>query len=234
MKKRFKIILVICSVLIIFISSNVYAHTTELSGGNTDSTCKFQLMSNGAHMGTSSTSFYYTPAIIEFDYSSNVNSASYSWAGYIYVGKNDNSSNYITSQYWSYGTVYAAALAPSTVPHDTSWYIKIYYNYFDALSSTQRSRVLAHEMGHIFGLMHVPYSSVLMYSTYQDPLPSPQTQDKWGIRNCTHSHITHSFTLTENIGSPTHHKVRCSVCNGFYYDTHDFINGECTECGYIE
>lgn len=231
--KKIAVFIVLSIVIILITSDLVLAHDNNIDGGVYDSTSKFKLVSSLYHAGTVYTEYYFNPVELYSSYNSYMSSASSAWGSYLNVGFDEDASSYVRRLEAEYPGIYASCTTPSSA-HDSIWRLTIYWDNFDPLSSsTQKARIIAHELAHGYGVSHVPYSSCIMYS-YQDPMPSPTTYDKWGVRNCTHNHMTHWLTIYDDYGNTQYHKNRCTTCSGFRYQVHDIVEGECTECGYIQ
>lgn len=230
MKKYISFFLLV--LIIVFSLNLVSAHTNDIDSGVYDSTSKFKLLGDTLHLGATSSTYYFSPWELYDTYYANMSAASSAWGAYLSVSFDDESDNYV----WrttSSSSIMAAATTPS-YSHDNEWNLLIYSDNFDSISSTQKKYVLAHELGHAWGLSHVMYTTSIMYPYYQSPMPAPTTQDINGIRNCNHTHTTHSFTIFDDYGSTIYHKTRCSSCFGYYLEPHNMVEGECIECGYIQ
>lgn len=101
--------------------------------------------------------------------------------------------------------------------HITSWTVTMYSVKFnsaheDGLGPT----VIAHELGHVFGLAHVDVASKLMYYA-ANSAQSITNSDRLGMRTMTHAH-THGTSTSYTIEqySVAQHKKRCVTCCAFY------------------
>ena len=116
--------------------------------------------------------------------------------------------------------------------HRTNYILTIYKLNFDSNSSAMKTRTIAHEIGHAYGLGHVSASTDIMYGT-ASATKSVTSQAIWGIKVVTHVH-THSSTTTgtyEQYNS-SYHYVTCSSCLGIYQQAHTYSSGKCSKCGY--
>ena len=78
--------------------------------------------------------------------------------------------------------------------HETGWILIINRAKFDPISGdTNKEKVIAHEIGHIYGLAHVDNIGQIMYEYYWPPW-SITSKDEWGMKICTDQHTEHEFT----------------------------------------
>ncbi len=190
------------------------------------------------------------------------------WTNPFYINESSSSSNLIEYIYKSDINNYDVAAQfynrlYNSNGHYTSWKIWINaYNtdYFD--DDSQWSIVIAHEFGHVFGLLDLFESQnadKLMYYMGDDmTATSPSLADKWGARVITGHHTTHNWsgananhtcTRCGGVGShsPTRgtlytskgasgHSGYCSVCKYTFTESHSkYYNqtiGRCSACGY--
>jgi len=131
--------------------------------------------------------------------------------------------------------------------HIIHWKIYLNSHYFDdpqlmPITDTEKESVIAHEIGHTYGLGHVDYVKNGIYFIY--PVMSLQNStvlsiyDKAGMSVVTHQHkhdgplidpkynFIHFTPINElqiENGSNTHHKIRCTVCFAYVEDEHEFV-----------
>lgn len=172
-------------------------------------------------------------------------------------------SNYFTNGTALWGTTISAAYTPQTTSatgivaesdassdavattsvisvnnsgHRTKYQITIYsMNFFASWSSVPgRNRVIAHEIGHAYGLGHVNQANDIMYDTYSDST-QVTSQALWGMKVVTHQH-NHSSSTSGSFSqyNELYHKVLCSSCKAIYLQDHSYVNGTCTKCGRIQ
>lgn len=115
--------------------------------------------------------------------------------------------------------------------HINRWTMTIVHHSIASLSSSGKSKIIAHEIGHIAGLGHVENASSIMNYNYSSSM-GVRTQDRRGMEVCTHQH-THSgsYSKTYEPYSASGHKTRCTYCKAYSLDVHVFVNKRCTFCG---
>lgn len=120
--------------------------------------------------------------------------------------------------------------------------VQIWVNWNDVLinkSSTAKTHVPLHELGHVIGLKDIPSSvsvnSYLMCNDFGNSVaPTTITNaDKQGAALILGQHTSHSFLYTRN--NSTSHKKYCKICGIYNYYTHTYnSSGTCTKCGYVK
>ncbi|MBO7666672.1 MAG: matrixin family metalloprotease, partial [Clostridia bacterium] len=122
----------------------------------------------------------------------------------------------------------------SETGHRTKCTITIYPN-FDLTSHTYdgKIRTIAHELGHVYGLGHVTFTSSIMYGVYSTT-KDVTSQDIWGMKVVTHIHSHGVLVLgtTYEFIDATYHYITCNSCKGKIKRVHTPDgNGVCS-CGY--
>ena len=88
---------------------------------------------------------------------------------------------------------------------------------FDQESDTLKSKTIAHEIGHVYGLHHVNQPNQIMYSSASES-KYVTSYDTAGMDVMTHSHMhtgTYSTTLEQH--SAYTHKSRCDTCHAYHF-----------------
>ncbi len=120
--------------------------------------------------------------------------------------------------------------------------VQIWVNWNDVLvnkSSTAKTHVPLHELGHVIGLKDIPSSvsvnSYLMCNGFgSSAAPTTITNtDKQGAALILGQHTSHSFLYAQNNSSS--HKKYCKICGVYNYYAHTYNSvGTCTKCGYVK
>ncbi len=146
--------------------------------------------------------------------------------------------------------------------HLNKWSIWINQNNVNAINDSQWTAVLAHELGHVWGLNDLYHSynanKIMYYAGNVTTATAPTYEDRAGAMVITGHHTTHRWTKTAahhycticvGIGSHTPargceytsngvstHTGYCSVCDYTFTETHNAYYsqtlGKCTACGY--
>ena len=121
----------------------------------------------------------------------------------------------------------------SETGHRTKCTITIYPN-FNLTSHTYdgKIRTIAHELGHVYGLGHVTFTSSIMYGAYSTTT-NVISQDIWGMKVVTHAHIHGTlFMGTYEVVNASYHDITCSSCYGKIRRVHSPNGFGVCACGY--
>nr|MDD6335383.1 matrixin family metalloprotease [bacterium] len=109
--------------------------------------------------------------------------------------------------------------------HITQWRMTIYSALFDEKATDMKKKIIAHEIGHVYGLDHLydasKYTS-LMYGGYAggSSAQTLQQDEILGMNLLTHTHTSHSFpAFTQVVGGNSHRSI-CSGCKGYREAAH--------------
>ena len=108
----------------------------------------------------------------------------------------------------------------------------------ESLSDTVKAKIIAHEIGHAYGLGHTIQSNHIMYGTGSDTWKASAyvtSQDIWGMKVVTHAHMHNPATITGQyyLLDDTYHQVLCSSCKALILQAHTYnLYNICTRCGY--
>ena len=195
------------------------------------------------HKGTISATYAFVYGIDEEEYQPIMAGGAALWGTNISVLKISNTNlaqGLIIINDLATNTLASTYIPPESVDsngHIQAFNLTINTYYFDILTPALKYKVIAHELGHAYGLDHVPQNTNIMFGTanaYWFSSAQVTAQDIWGMKVVTHEHV-HSASTT---GTYTQldvmsHEVTCSSCKGIYIQEHTFnAYNTCTKCGY--
>ena len=176
---------------------------------------------NGGHMGSRYTTYSFNEdAPYLEEYYDEVRAGVALWGNYISCVESANGEGLITLSLGE-GTQLIAEVTPiptyNSDNHVVQWTITLYHGKFQsACEAGLGAIVIAHELGHVFGLAHVEGEHRLMYPDLKST-QSVTADDKSGMVVMTHAHVhNNSTTYTIEQHSVAQHKKRCGVCRAFY------------------
>ena len=130
-------------------------------------------------------------------------------------------------------------ICETSTGHQISWIMYINTDSANGTATPLTSKKIAHEFGHVIGLMDIGGSSnsgKLMYSGSLASASLASIEAK-GARLILGRHYSHSweyvFYQTNSSGNNTHRR-RCSYCHGIKYNSVEactYSGGVCTKCG---
>lgn len=172
-----------------------------------------------AHLATKYTTYKYSSSSVKQLYSAYVNAGIAMWGSNISFteGSGTTTGTIIVDNY--HPTATATTIVPNNLSgdfHTTNWIIIIHLNNFNACSTAEKNRAIAHEIGHVYGLGHVDNSFQIMY-WQTSSTKSVTAADLRGLKLMTHEH-THNGTnqLKYIPTSDFVHDVRCAVCYAIF------------------
>lgn len=176
--------------------------------------------SNSKHMGTKYTTYKYSSSSVKTKYLGAVSGGISLWGNNISCTYSVSSGKgLITVSAGDIGQIAATRSYNDSNKHITTWEIKIYSELFDDYSMTAQKKIIAHEIGHVYGLTHFNNRNHIMYQSYQVTI-GVTDQDIAGMNVMTHEHIhSGSYSRTYESCSDHSHKVRCTTCLAYYIDT---------------
>lgn len=192
-------------------------------------------------MGQRASTYSYESSTVQSAYGSYVSGGISLWGTNIAMSYTSSVPNAVgvfgvTDAAVNYNAATLVTSVNSSTGYRTGYTITISSQNFNSSSKTTagKYRTIAHEIGHAYGLGHVPSSSNIMYS-YYSATKNVTSQDIWGMKVVTHIHQHSSSTTgTYSEYSVDSHKVLCSSCGGIYIRAHTFSSGVCTKCGYTQ
>lgn len=234
MKKKF---LFACGSLLLcccLLATNAAAASLSLTDANT-SVSGWAYSTQQGHMGTKSSTYTFESSAVQSSYETDISNGIALWGSNIslrYTGQSSAAGIISQSDSETNATASLSVVNCDSNGHRTNYILTIYKLNFDSNSSAMKTRTIAHEIGHAYGLGHVSTSTDIMYGT-ASATKSVTSQAIWGIKVVTHVH-THSSTTTgtyEQYNS-SYHYVTCSSCLGIYQQAHTYSSGKCSKCGY--
>lgn len=206
------------------LSSSASAGSLGLTKANTQQS-GWAYSDQAGHMGTKNSTYRFENESVKNTYSSYVTEGIALWGSYINMTYTPASANgvFLESAENSNATAATQITNVDANGHRTSYTITIYKNNFmNGTSREGRIRTIAHEIGHAYGLGHVPDSGQIMYVQYSATTKVTQ-KDSWGMQVVTHAHVHNRNTAgTYSEYSASHHEVICSACKGIYIQEHTF------------
>lgn len=224
--KRIAAFLLVFSMLPVWaVHSNAICYGTQydVSATNGWQRCKRQDRVF-AHMGQKSTTYYYNI----YDMSGldiYIDEGISMWGNYIscnYVANSNNAMGTIVTRMDTYkdpatnsvAVAYTDIKMNSTTKHIYEWTITICLKEFGELDSPIKSLVMAHEIGHAYGLDHTQVSGKLMSSS-TTTMSSITADDRMGMSVMTDTHTHANFYNYERIDSTMKHEQTCSQCHAY-------------------
>lgn len=211
------------------------------------------LHSDRKHMGTKTSTYKYDTVAIYNKYSQHMEDAVRLWGDSISMTYDATSTQGIVKvtnqRYSADGSIVLALVGDEVVVdnHISSYTLLIFDVNMNQIESYHWKYVLAHEIGHAYGLYHVSDDSQIMYSPYDASTAiHPITdKDKIGMDIMTHSH-THSTSTSlncTNVNQSSYHTTKCSTCKATYHQAHTYTTSAyddtyhkktCSKCKYYE
>lgn len=203
-----------------------------MTGYQTDSTSGWTLYST--HRGSIVSDYKFFNSEIKNRYSSDMKTSIAMWGSHISMEEtsvsgygtitvvNDQSSGAYATTY-PYGDGYGHTGENYKIAINQA-------NYDDAYPSIKKV-VLAHEIGHVYGLNHYNDRSKIMNPEALSFMTISDSEFA-GIDACTHRDSHTSFTYVGYSGS--YHIARCTHCKAYTYQAHYYSSSSnaCVKCGY--
>lgn len=119
--------------------------------------------------------------------------------------------------------------------------IKVNWSVLSAKSTTAKTHVPLHELGHVIGLDDISnkasYNAYLMCNEFGSNYSAPTTITTDDIKGAAfilglHTKSDHVLSSTKSYHNSTYHRQPCTVCGAYLLETHSYSNGVCTKCGH--
>lgn len=239
-KKIFALIMLICGV---FVGVSYHEKSESLAYTQNyletyfkcDSKTGWVYSARSKHMGSKETTYRMGSESVKALYMSYMTNGAALWGSYVDVTYSSSSMGYVYNVTDSTSNVLAnTSTSAGTDGITTGWTIKINSYLFDSKSTAGKNRIIAHELGHVFGLGDL-YDSAdsgkIMYGIYNET-SAVNTYDIKGMTVVTeaHTHASYCPVIYEKYTS-SKHKVRCTSCMTYYEESHT-SSSYCTKCGY--
>lgn len=242
-KKALCILLMLIFASTCFVTSAAKADklsSTQLSAGPPNG---WASKSSRIHRGSKNFTYFFDNETVKNQLSPYVNAAKSLWGSSVSLTENSSSAGSNLRIYTCNNSKYGFTAASRVLPesgsniHVTAAEILVNLYQFNksasGLSNAQlearKSRTIAHEIGHIYGLADL-YSSGskenIMYG-YASHTKTVTAMDKKGMSVVTNVHATHSFS-SWSFENTTYHKRTCSVCDGISRQRHISLTGNLT------
>lgn len=212
--RRLIISLLVIAFLIVPLSTVSHAHS--IADLYTDGGSGWQKLDN-RHMGSKYTTFSYGTCLTT--YYDEIQAGISMWGSYInFTQVSSNAMGTIQSvddYYYGYSAYVNSAY--NSQGHVTSWTLTIYQDEFNyEINRSNAAVVIAHEIGHIYGLGHVTRDRDIMYNDFSGN-QRVSSFDKLGMMVMTHSHVhIDETTYAIQQHSVAQHRKRCETCYAFY------------------
>ena len=233
MKKR-----VLCYVFLLFVF--IFICCLNIFANDANTTVSGWSLTTPYHMGTKNCSYSYDNSSVKTAYEDYFTAAIGLWGNNINMTYTSNLESavlvlmeYDLTDNEIMGTL--NFLYETTTGHKVKCFIVIDPVMFNDPSITVEGKniLLAHEIGHVYGLDHAPSSSSIMYDGYSTT-KNVTSQDIWGMKVVTHVH-THGPVVmgtTYDFIDASYHYVTCNSCKGKVKRVHaPNAYGVCA-CGY--
>lgn len=220
------------------ICTNVSADSCgDLKDYYTDNTSGWSLRSSKLHRGTKSCKYKYASDDVKKAFSKDMEGAISLWGSHISMSETTASGyGYIRTEN-NDGSASIAKTGGMTFVETTGHYnneftIIINTALYSKKTDTLKQKVLAHEIGHVYGLDHFSDVNKIMNPSLQ-ATGSITSSEFNGMDTCTHNHTHTATTYYSYSGySANQHIARCSTCKAYTYQNHVMNGKVCAKCGY--
>lgn len=200
-----------------------------------DSSTGWKYSTQNFHMDSKNTSYYIYSESLRTAYKGYFEGGVGEWGNNVSVSYSSSGRGYITEELdYSETRIASVKTNGNSNGITTSWVLTINKVEYDKLSSDGKEKIMAHELGHVYGLGdlygNANYNKIMCYG--YNHLMTVTADDIMGMKVVTgvHRH-TGSYSKEYEMISLTNHKARCTTCKTYYIESHTG-SGYCSKCGF--
>ncbi|MGG0720150.1 hypothetical protein ABE096_21595 [Robertmurraya massiliosenegalensis] len=169
------------------LTSSVFAHSaSSCNSGSESSGWKVNCTSTHGHLGTSSTTYQYSPTLTQ-QYKNYTSTGASRWnnTGIVNISQSSSSGNIIYQHSDPNTSTVAYVTSQTFNNHKSSWFMSYNHSKMNGRTSAANNGTATHEFGHSIGIADLYNSSnknKIMYGYEDRTVTVPQTADKTGAR----------------------------------------------------
>lgn len=207
--------------IILFLGFTAKIRAASISNFNCGISTGWKKKDNEAHMGQKYTTYTYENISVQLDYTTYFQQGIALWGSAITcvssAASPDGTIKTMDDQ--NYNAYANASVNYDSNGHVTTWTITINIHHFDSLPEDKKAVVLAHELGHFYGLAHVTSSREIMCDGSFNDSGGPTERDFAGMSVMTHNHThngSYGKTYKYFVTTPFTHRVTCTTCKAYH------------------